>query len=273
MFLGMSLLIISSSWESYEAYMYNNLYNKPLTDQSSNLLALLYKGSRTFHLIQIIAYNYFIIRLLLQAEYRLNNLFSNLDKYQLRYFYIINISFLIFMSVPGFIVTIIGRTPLNTDVIMLLLVCLLFSTLYIILAIVGLRQLPIEIENDHLQKFDNHFEIPKLEAQLIESQLIDLFKNDRPWLKSNLNIWDVARTIGTNRTYVSHIINEQMGCNFNLFVNNYRVQEAKRILCTKPNLTLTEISEMSGFGSVNSFIRIFKSIENCTPTVYKKNHC
>lgn len=268
--VGMTATILFSSWESYEIYMNNNLYNKELTDKPSMVLAIFYKGSRAFHLIQILVYNFIIIRLLLLSQNKMNNLFSNLDKYQLRYFYIINVSFLIFMSIPGFIVTIIGRTPLNADVNILLIVCLLFSTLYVILAIVGLRQVPIEMKNGPIHKVEHHFEIPIHEAQQIESNLLTMFENDKPWLKSNLNIWDVASALGTNRTYVSHIINEHIGCNFNNFVNRYRIEEAKKIIKKDPTLSLLEISELSGFGSANSLIRIFKLHEHCTPTEFKK---
>ena len=271
--LGMTITVIVASWESYENYMNNNLYNLPLSDKSSVALALFYKGSRAFHLVQILVYNFIIIRLLIYSKNKLSNLFSNLDKYQLRYFYIINISFLIFMSIPGFYVTLIGRTPLNTDVYVLLLICLLFSTLYVILAIIGLRQVPIEMENGPIHKVESHFEIPVQEARQIESNLLAYFDSEKPWLRSHLNIWDVAKALGTNRTYVSHIINDHMGCNFNNFVNGYRIDEAKKVIKNNPSLSLLEISELSGFGTVSSLIRIFKLHEQCTPTEFKKKYC
>ena len=261
-----------SNWESYQIYMNNNLYGTDLTDQSSKILAYLYKGSRSFHLLQILFYNFFAIRLILKAQKNMEDLFSNLDKYQLRYFYIVNISFIVFMSIPGFYVTLIGRTPLNANELLLLYVCILFTLLYLILAIIGMKQIPVD--NKLESSRDDHIsgEIHFLELKQIENNLLAYFTNEKPWLNSNLNIWDVSKHIGTNRSYVSHVINDNMGCNFNHFVNEYRINEAKLLLKQSPEIHLSEISELSGFGSVNSFMRIFKMMENCTPTEFKKRY-
>ena len=126
----MFIITTASSWESYLIYMNNNLYNTELIDTKSKILAYLYKGSRGFHMIQIIVYNFLTIRFILKAKTSMNDSFSNLDTYQLRYFYIATISFILLMSIPGFYVTYIGRTPLNTNGMLLFYVCLLFTFLY-----------------------------------------------------------------------------------------------------------------------------------------------
>jgi AraC-like DNA-binding protein len=272
--IAIAMLIVTgvSSWESYQIYMNNNLYGTDATDQSSKILAYLYKGSRFFHLLQILFYNFFAIYLIIKAQKNMEDLFSNLDKYQLRFFYIVNISFIVFMSIPGFYVTLIGRTPLNTNDLLLLYVCILFTLLYLILAIIGMKQIPVE--NKLENSLDQHIsgEIHFHELKQIEKNLLEYFSNEKPWLSSNLNIWDVSKKIGTNRSYVSHVINENIGCNFNHFVNEYRLNEAKLLLMQTPEIHLSEISELSGFGSVNSFMRIFKMMENCTPTEFKKRN-
>ena len=269
--IAVLMLIATSitSWEHYDIYMNNNLYGTKLTSNSSLLLAYLYKGSRAFHLLQILVYNYLAIRYILKARSQINNSFSDLDSYQLRFFYIVNISFILLMSIPGFYATIIGRASFNTNEWSLLVVCLLFTTLYLILAFVGLRQIPINVNlSKNNKKVD--LEIHPNDLIQIEKQLVNYFNNDKPWLNPNLNIWDVASKIGSNRSYVSKIINESMGFNFNHFVNYFRIKEAKLLLKENPNLSISEISELSGFGSMNSFIRIFKETENCTPTDFKK---
>jgi AraC-like DNA-binding protein len=256
-----------SSWENYNIYMNNNLYGTKLTSNSSLILAYLYKGSSAFHLLQILVYNYLAIRYILKAKSQMHNSFSHLDSYQLKFFYIVNISFILLISIPGFYITVIGRTPLNTNEFSLLFLCFLFTSLYLILAFVGLRQIPVNV---NLSNKNTYLVIHPNDLIQVEKQLIDYFNNDKPWLNPNLNIWDVASKIGTNRSYVSRVINESMGFNFNHFVNNYRIKEAKLLLKENSNLSITEISELSGFGSMNSFIRIFKETENCTPTEFKK---
>jgi len=263
----MFIITTASSWESYLIYMNNNLYNTELIDTKSKILAYLYKGSRGFHMIQIIVYNFLTIRFILKAKTSMNDSFSNLDTYQLRYFYIATISFILLMSIPGFYVTYIGRTPLNTNGMLLFYVCLLFTFLYLILTIIGLIQVP---STESIDTESENNEIQNQELKDVEKKLKKYFSKEKPWLNPNLNIWDVAQEIGTNRSYISKVVNENIGCNFNKFVNNYRIKEAKKILLKKPEIPITEISELSGFGSLNSFIRTFKESENCTPTKFKR---
>ena len=59
--------------------------------------------------------------------------------------------------------------------------------------------------------------------------------------------------------------------NFSEFVNIHRIKEAKFILKDKnfKIYTMEHIAEMSGFGSLNSFNRVFKEIEGVTPGQFK----
>jgi len=263
----MIIVTYFSSMKDYTIYMDNNLYNTALTTEASKKLAYLYKGTRMFHLIQIVFYNFLTIRFLLMAKTKMNNFYSNIDKFQLRYFNITNISFILLMSIPGFYVTVIGRTPLNEDSLQLLYMCTLFTLLYIILAIIGLKQIPIEID---LNTNENQLEqLHQNELTIIKTNLLQYFNYEKPWLNPQLNILDVSKKIGSNRSYVSNIINENIGCNFNQFVNSYRLKEAKILLKQTPELSISEVSELSGFGSVNSFLRIFKNTEKITPTEYR----
>lgn len=268
--LLMLIIVLVTSWENYEMYMNNNLYGTPITSKEALWLSYIYKGSRLFHLGQIIIYNFLTIRFLILAKNKMQDFYSNLDKFQLQYFYIVNISFIILMSIPGFYVTVIGRTPLNENGLQFLFMCSLFTLLYLILAIIGLRQIPAEINFSSASEKNKDTPLYPNELSIIQKELLAYFKNEKPWLDPQLNILQVAKHIGTNRSYVSNIVNEQIGCNFNQFVNNYRINEAKKLLNQTPELTISEISELVGFGSVNSFIRIFKNIEHKTPTEFKK---
>ena len=269
--IGVTMLIATNvaSWDSYLLYMNNNLYNSEITDTTALILAYLYKGSRAFHLLQIIAYNFLTIQFILKAKSSMNDSFSNLDSYQVRYFYVVTISFILFMSIPGFYVTVIGRTPLHNNELLLLYMCVLFTILYLILTVIGLIQIPT---NEAIEDTDNHNHLQQQELIVIEKKLKTYFLKDKPWLNPHLNIWDVAKQIGTNRSYISKTINEQIGCNFNQFVNSYRIKESKKLLKKTPEIPITEISEFSGFGSLNSFIRIFKESEKCTPSKYRKKN-
>lgn len=60
--------------------------------------------------------------------------------------------------------------------------------------------------------------------------------------------------------------------NFNEFVNEYRIIEAKKLLLDKNHnlFTIEHIAEKSGFGSVNSFTRVFKAVVGMPPSIFKE---
>lgn len=270
--IAIAMLLASSiaSLDDYQVYMNHILHKTALTNKTTKILTYLYDGGRFFHLMQILAYNILSVHFILRTKKNMYNSFSNLDKFQLRYFYIVTISFLLLMSIPGFYITYIGRSPFIGNEMSLFYLSIAFTILYLILAIVGLKQIPVELNITHQINNKIFPEIHQDELKEIEESLLNYFKQEKPWLNPHLNIWDVAKSIGTNRSYVSKIINENLSCNFNQFVNNYRLKKAKHLLENTTELPIAEISELSGFGSVNSFIRIFKLNEKCTPTQFKK---
>lgn len=87
-------------------------------------------------------------------------------------------------------------------------------------------------------------------------------------LNPQLSIIDLAAEMGTNRTYVSNYINQQLHTTFSNYVNSWRVREAKRLL-TETNLTLEQVAEQSGFNSLTSFRRNFMSQVGMTPGSYR----
>ena len=101
---------------------------------------------------------------------------------------------------------------------------------------------------------------PALDA-LMTSQ--ELFRNN------DLLITDVAKMLGSNRTYVSTYLNKELGMSFSEYINGFRVEYAKRLLDGGNSMNMTEISEQAGFASEASFYRVFKRVTGQTPNAYR----
>lgn len=85
------------------------------------------------------------------------------------------------------------------------------------------------------------------------------FEVNKIYLNSQLNILDVVQVIGTNRSYISGVINRQYGQNFCSFVNSYRIEELYRVYAENPEYSNESLAEQCGFGSVNSLKRAIHS--------------
>lgn len=105
----------------------------------------------------------------------------------------------------------------------------------------------------------------------LESDLIRVMDQERPYLASDLTIFDLSKSVGTNSKYLSKVINQHIGKNFSTFINDYRLEEAKRLLASKEGNTFTieAIAQMSGFKSKSVFNAYFKKKYQMTPSKYR----
>jgi AraC-like DNA-binding protein len=112
---------------------------------------------------------------------------------------------------------------------------------------------------------------PQIPAGL-KMALAQLFEEDRPFLEHELKITDIASRLGTNRTYISHLIRVDYQTNFSGFVNTFRVREAIRLFSQEAyrNHTTKSISEAAGFNNYNSFTEAFRKTTGMTPGKYRE---
>ena len=69
------------------------------------------------------------------------------------------------------------------------------------------------------------------------------------------------------------LINQQLGYrNFNVFLNNHRIEEAKAALAdpTQAEVPVITIAMDAGFQSLGPFNRAFKATTGVTPTEYRR---
>jgi AraC-like DNA-binding protein len=106
---------------------------------------------------------------------------------------------------------------------------------------------------------------------MLKPKILKLFDNQEIYLNKDLTIWDLCRMVCSNRTYVSRLINQEFNMNFNSFVNQYRVEKAKKLLKDQCNGDdcLEKIASKSGFNSLASFNRAFKKMTNLSPGNYR----
>lgn len=103
------------------------------------------------------------------------------------------------------------------------------------------------------------------------ARLEELMTSEHLYHEANLTRTRVAELLGTNRTYFSQAINEKTGKNFNQFVNGYRIAEALQILSDPNNDTsMKAIAIEAGFGTPNTFFKIFRTETGMTPSKYRE---
>ena len=106
------------------------------------------------------------------------------------------------------------------------------------------------------------------EVNPIDKELHRLCTEESIYLNPKLTCNDLAKAVGTNRTYMSMWFREH-GTTFNDYVNGLRLKQAEHLLRTTDDSILT-VGSKSGFNHPNTFRNVFKEHYGCTPKDYRK---
>ena len=103
-------------------------------------------------------------------------------------------------------------------------------------------------------------------------RVCQLMEEQQLYLNSGLKLSDVAMEAGCNRNVLSACINNLRHCSFSQFINTYRVEHAKQLLCSNPDVRASEVWMESGFANETTFFRAFKAIVGMTPSEWKSRN-
>lgn len=84
----------------------------------------------------------------------------------------------------------------------------------------------------------------------------------------NLTLETVARHVGLSPVYFSSVFKKELGIGFTDFLNQCRIDHAKKLL-EETGLKVLAISEMVGFSGTRYFSRVFKNTVGVRPSEYR----
>jgi len=106
----------------------------------------------------------------------------------------------------------------------------------------------------------------------IWNQLQQLMSTNKPYLEHGLKISGLAQQLQVSTSHLSETINGHAKQSFYEFINQQRVEEAKRQLAdaSLKHLSGADIGFQSGFNSNSTFFTHFKKYQQQTPQQYRK---
>jgi AraC-like DNA-binding protein len=115
------------------------------------------------------------------------------------------------------------------------------------------------------------------EASVADQKLIDalmhLMSDERIYRHDNVTIGALATRLAIPEYRLRRLINQRLGYrNFNVFLNEHRIAEAKAALAdpSQAEVPVITIAMDAGFQSLGPFNRAFKTITGVTPTEYRR---
>ena len=104
--------------------------------------------------------------------------------------------------------------------------------------------------------------------EALKEKMILYVERDKAYLDQDISLDKVATALGTNRTYVSMLVNSMMEMTFRDYINGLRICYAKEYLLKKKDARMEDVAEASGFTSGPQFCRKFKEIVGMSPTAW-----
>lgn len=108
------------------------------------------------------------------------------------------------------------------------------------------------------------------ECQRLTEKLEALMLRDKPYTNPDLKIADLATMLGRSAHTLSYLFNQHLNRNYYDYINDYRIEEFKRLINEDEysKYTLGALAELCGFSSRASFFRYFKKATGITPNEY-----
>jgi AraC-like DNA-binding protein len=114
---------------------------------------------------------------------------------------------------------------------------------------------------------------PSAADQKLIDALMRLMADERIYRHDNVTIGTLATRLGTPEYRLRRLINQRLGYrNFNVFLNEHRIAEAKAALAdpSQAEVPVITIAMDAGFQSLGPFNRAFKATTGVTPTEYRR---
>ena len=132
------------------------------------------------------------------------------------------------------------------------------------------RQLHSAKPQEEKYKNSNLDELTKNELM---ERILSIMESGGEIFSPDFSVERLATLTDSKYKYVSQVIHEKWGENFNSFLNSYRIKEACRRLGDIDHygqLTIEAIASGVGFRSRTSFVTSFKRITGLTPSEYQR---
>ena len=125
---------------------------------------------------------------------------------------------------------------------------------------------PVNID-EILKIIRNHFASKQQEVDGIINKMTYFIEKN---YHKNISLKNLSGIVFLSPKYISRIFKSSTGYGFIEYKLRFKIQKAKEFL-DNTNMNIKEISYQVGYRNVESFIRLFKRFQGCTPVEYRQN--
>jgi AraC-like DNA-binding protein len=121
------------------------------------------------------------------------------------------------------------------------------------------------------KKYAGRSLIGQLNVTSLIHKLNYLMEQERLYADDQLTLQDLADELSITPHQLSQLLNDRLNTNFNTFINQHRINEAKEMLLNQPEKTVLAISLEVGFNSKSAFYEAFSRFAGLSPQNFRRS--
>ncbi len=183
--------------------------------------------------------------------------------------------FLLFMAFPAMVTGIItsmmewpANSPLN--VIYIILNTLIILSLFLLMQrnpnLVQYGTLPAKKVNSVKPYLAN------VDVTNLEKNLEIVMEEEKLYCDEDLNLPRLSEVLEVTTHQLSQYLNDHYNMNYNCYINNFRISDAKKLLIEEPDRSTLSIAYAVGFNSYSVFYTAFKKQALLSPAQFRKKN-
>lgn len=126
------------------------------------------------------------------------------------------------------------------------------------------------IQTDIIKKHYIKSKIKALDIKTIMNELQQMMDNEKAFASEDISLKNVAEELNITPHQLSELINKKFHKNFNTYINDFRIEEAKKMLIDEPGRSITSIAIAVGFNTNTAFSAVFSKSEGMSPKQYRQ---
>lgn len=111
------------------------------------------------------------------------------------------------------------------------------------------------------------------QKQLLLDSVNQVMETTKEFCEEDFSLEKLSTLVNSNSKYISQVINETYHKNFNIYINEYRIREARIRLAdieNYGNYTIKAVAESVGYKSHATFVNAFRNITGIMPSMFQK---
>lgn len=112
--------------------------------------------------------------------------------------------------------------------------------------------------------------IPHRDFSAFSDSFKRFVETNRDEIINNIPLEDMAQRLSVSRKWLTEYFRDYLRTDYRLWRNGIKVEYAKRLLVEEPLASVSDISSRCGVADISNFYKIFRRIESCTPSEWRK---